>query len=321
MNNDQQQTSQLTASPTQLRLAYQQRASAFLFHHAASHPDTSWIGDAARSITLRAIYSRPFEKNINDLTNNTDSTISWRDYACMACGTPSYPLSPSTTPPTDAETPGKITLRTLRRGRTRRRRASRSRASQYHKEALFQKRIGTFGNANNLHLASAWEEKQRIQMASIHRLGDGRAGHCVVIRCSFCGNEKKRKGVEITRAGKKIKKKKTIASSTATNIATRDCAKSSEKTKNQDECIDSNFISLPILGNRAQKNKRKEDRVHHDTNTAVPPKNFSFKNKTTTITTTATATTSLLSGGKKKKVKKKPVSSKGLMDFLSSLND
>jgi hypothetical protein len=29
----------------------------------------------------------------------------------------------------------------------------------------------------------------------------------------------------------------------------------------------------------------------------------------------------LLSGGKKKKVKKKPVSSKGLMDFLSSLND
>ncbi|KAL3778594.1 hypothetical protein HJC23_007469 [Cyclotella cryptica] len=336
MNSVQQQTSQPPSNPTQLRIAYQQRASAFLFQHAAAHPKTSWIGEAARSMTLRALYSRPYENNnvINahhddSHTPRNGSPITWKDYVCIACGTPTYPLPPSnpSSPPAYTETPSQITLRTLRRGRTRRRRSSRSRAAQFHKEAIFQKRIGTIGNANNLHsLALAWEEKQRMQMASLHRLGDGRARHCVVIHCRFCGTEKKRKGVEIKSVGKKVKKKKTVVSSSSTgttNTTTRHCAQSSEKIKKQNDLEDSNFISLPNLGNMTQKNKRKVDKVHHDTNTAVPSKHFSFKHKTTSTTTTPAAaiTSPLLSGGKKKKVKKKPVTSKGLMDFLSSLND
>ncbi|KAL7481874.1 hypothetical protein ACHAW6_007548 [Cyclotella cf. meneghiniana] len=327
MADDQQLISQRSTIPTQLRTAYQQHASAFLLQHAASRLYASWIGDAARSLTLRAIYSHPCKYNSSTHVKHQDlpatssgSIVSWRDYVCMACGTPSYPLTPSSTL-TCTETPSKINLRTLQRRRTRRRRSSRSRAAQLHKQSIFQKRIGNIGNTSNLHLALAWAEKQRELIASLHRLGDGSARHCVVVRCRFCGNEKKRKGIEVKSVGKEMKKRKTPVAPTATSTKTSTSTmRSKEETKKKDEFDDSNFISLPNLESVAQK-KRKEDRVHHgvDTSALAPTKNFSFKNITTT--TKSITTTSLLSGAKKKKAKRKPVTSTGLMDFLSSLND
>jgi hypothetical protein len=313
---DNLQTNQLP-TPSQLRVAYQQCAATFLF--GASHTDTrstSWIGHAARSLALRAVYAGNNDVTMAKTEDAKCTQANWSDFVCLACGTPSYPhhvnqlQASNDNPATPAET-SQIILRPLKRGRTRRRRASRSKASQLSRESLLQKRLGGGTNVNNQLRKDALLESKMLKLASFYRLSDGRCRHCVVVKCGHCGNERKRKGVEIKGIrGDCKKQQKNTAQGTKNKCALES---STEKSKS-DSFEESNFISLSPFGANSQK-KRKgcNDRSSNTKGgpTTIVQSSFSFKNHTQST---------LSAEGKKKKAKKAPAT-KGLMDFLSSLND
>jgi hypothetical protein len=278
-------------SPAQLRTAYQKKAAAYLF---GVNSLNSWIGDAARSLALRAVY----ERSDTSCGQNENGSNSSNDFACLACGTLSYPQETFRA----NNYASKVIIRSMKRGRTRRRRASRSKAAQLSKEAIQKQRMGNT-NTNPQLRKEIIEENQRMKLANLYRIGDGRSKHCVVNKCGFCANEKKRKGVEVKGvqktgiSGKKVKQKQVRES----NISS-----SRQDIEKKDEFKDSNFISLP--GNL------KKGKAGTTNKAAAPSKiGYSFKQKQGNPPP-------LLSSGKKKKAKKQPAGSK-LMDFLSSLND
>ena len=340
MNQQQQPT------PAQLRLSYQQKVATFLISSSSasvsfnSSPTTpSWIGETARSLALRAVYN-----TVSTTCNNNSKTLpqehyrtkndnnqkqlsnQWKEFVCLACGT----VSPH---PNDT-----ITLRTLRRGKTRRRRSSRCHAHQHRNNALYQQRIQSCGNSNvnnTVQLAVREDIIRRHaqrQLANLHRIGDGRSRHCVVSTCGYCGTVKKRKGIEIKKkSGVEQQKKKqrrnqqsgnAVVDSNerkANNIAVDKHGKlqTNETTKkSHDEFAECNYISLP----KSKKNNNKSNNISKQVSAAgVKKPSFSFKKKQTEVIATSSP---LLSGGKQKKKKKKgPSAGSKLMDFLSSLND
>ena len=131
----------------------------------------------------------------------------------------------------------------------------------------------------------------------------------MVTKCGYCGNERKRKGVEIK--GAKIKDAKS-AKRAAPKLEL------GREQPEKDEFCNSNFISLAPYGNKKTQNSNgglsaKSKRANAP-QPAAAREGFSFKNKR------SAEAKLMLPGGKKKKAKKPPAS-KGLMDFLSSLND
>jgi hypothetical protein len=261
------------SSPALLRATYQQKAAAYLFDTFPLIPRAT---DAARFLSLRAVYDRSEPSCLERVEQ-----IRLNESVCMACGTLSYPMNTSSA----------TILRSLKRGRTRRRRASRSKAAQLIKETVQKQRMGNT-NTNPQLRKEIIEENQRIKLANLHRLGDGRSKHCVVNTCGFCGNERKKKGIEV----KSIQKSYTKSIQKPKRDKSNSLVDSKKLKCEKDEFKDSNFISLP--GKPAA---------------AMPKTGFSFKQKKNT-------NPPLLLGGKKKKAKKQAAGSK-LMDFLSSLND
>eukprot|EP00956_Cyclotella_meneghiniana_P028709 scaffold67753_cov66-Cyclotella_meneghiniana.AAC.2 len=345
MNQQQQPT------PAQLRLSYQQKVATFLISSSSasvsfnsSLTTPSWIGETARSLALRAVYNTvdtTCSSNNNTAlpqehypTKNDNNQVAlqlsnqWKEFVCLACGT----TSPH---PNDT-----ITLRTLRRGKTRKRRSSRCHANQHRTNVLYQQRIQSCGNStvnNTVQLAVREDiirQHAQRQLANLHSIGDGRSRHCVVSICGYCGTAKKRKGIEIKKKSVSLepqkKKKQRLNRHSgkaevdsnerkANNIAADKHGKlqTNETTKkSDDEFTECNYISLP----KSKKNNNKSNNTSKQVSAAgVKKPSFSFKKKQTEVIATSSP---LLSGGKQKKKKKKgPSAGSKLMDFLSSLND
>lgn len=134
-----------------------------------------------------------------------------------------------------------------------------------------------------------------MKLANLHRLGDGRSKHCVVNKCGFCGNEKKKKGIEVKRIQRSTSNIKSIQNQKRDN--SNEPVDLKKMVGKKDDFKDSNFISLP--GDKPAAAKKTGFSLFKHKQNSTPP---------------------LLSGGKKKKAKKQAAGSK-LMDFLSSLND
>ena len=371
----------LSAAPTpsQITTLYRQNVANFLFCCDASLEKyqtprdcdniTSWIGNTARSISLRAATSiadcdnidisdnksnKKRKKELTKISNTRNTKVSahdvlrlqpsssWSDCICMACGTLLFPpVMPqiindadfrkedtkeessgtnNTMSDNQLQTPNHLLLsqplpsniyiRPLKRSRTRRRRASRVKAKELHNRALSIQRRGTSNTNIQLQKDILMNEKIQ-QVASSYRLGDGRAKNCLVMKCTYCGTKKKRKGIEIKAD---IKKSSSIGSDNNSLKATKhDTQKQRSGTTQQQQHNNnekknvisqikdnSDYISLSSIGGvtlNSQGNNTGERKQKDD----VSP---------------------LLSGKKKKKKKKAPEKKKSdLMDFLSSLND
>ena len=357
------------SSSQQITTLYRQNVASFLFvsdsslslqkhahtqqHHTAStHKKydsslTSWIGDTARSLSLRATTplahgnddgtigtsgSNRKKKNAKKSSKNgkvvTAADIvtslpssNWSDYTCMSCGTLLFPpvLPPSIAnnknndfnnndnnkqQQTIQSLPSNIYIRPLKRSKTRRRRASRTKAKELHNRSLSIQRRGT-SNAINMQLQKDVLLKEKIQkVAASYCLGDGRAKNCLVMKCTYCGTKRKRKGVEVKPDAAKINRTRGSDNGGKPDKNANQ-QKRIEATKHNNDTnpigietqirANSDYISLSSIGGGIS-GKRKHAEEH------TPP---------------------LLLAGKKKKKKKKPVEKKkgDLMDFLSSLND
>eukprot|EP00984_Skeletonema_dohrnii_P032285 scaffold26080_cov155-Skeletonema_dohrnii-CCMP3373.AAC.2 len=280
-------------------------------------PLTSWIGDTARTVTLRSVAAAAADSlGDNDIGVKT-SVPNRADYVCRTCGTF---LLPQTNPNTNhtasslaelatnskTTTQCKISLQTMKRGRSRRRRASRCRAKELHNSSLLMKRAGSTNNAQVR--VNVMAQKELLKVADSYRLGDGKSKQCIVVECKFCGSKRKRKGIEVSvkNTRRKTEQSDAKASSSKNRIEKKMQAQTQPQAHKQVErkpntigtqiSDNSDFISLASFGKSKQQATKKR-----------PMKND----------------VPLLQVGKKKKKKQEPKSkqSSSLMDFLSSLND
>ena len=254
----------------------------------------------------------------------------WEDFICLACGTFLIPpidqstiTSTSTKVPSEdgpkgreglpdvlslmeaqvsaAPLPGNIFLCKMKRGRTRRRRASRAKAKQLNKRALSLERRGS---TNNISLDMQREvllKEKTDEVAYSFNVNDGRALSCLVIECGHCGTRHKRKGLEVIGEDKGAKlvsaKSRPKAMSTANEKSPHNKISSFDGNKTAIKRIDTissrirdnkDFISLSSPGQSSGRKRGNPD-------------------------------STLLCGSKKKK--KKQQNKSNLQDFLSSLND
>jgi len=319
--NTSQTTSTNSISPLMSNTAtYRHEVANFLFSFdqkklsssPCRSPLTSWIGDTARAVTLRSVAAAADVKILcaDNVYENGSAPIR-ADYTCMTCGTFLLPqtkannlaassLAELTSPnPTvssfepSSTTHCKISLRSMKRGRTRRRRASRCRAKELHNASLLMKRAGSTNNAQVR--MNTMAQKELLKVADSYRLGDGKSKHCIVVKCKFCGSKRKRKGIEVS---VKNTRKKTENADAKANCSKKNNIHVQKEQKvetiGSQICDNSDFISLASFGTKQQATKKRP--INND----AP----------------------LLQVGKKKKKKQEPKSKKSsLMDFLSSLND
>ena len=331
------------------RTFYQQDVSNFLslnsFELSRDCPQqydsnvTSWIDNTARSVALRSVTSAALDErhltSHDDEVSNIQGPLNWDDFMCMTCGTPVFPpqmtaidhagVSSSSSLSIDKnmiaainfpwETPSRIIcLRNLKRGRTRRRRASRCRSKQLQNESLTHKRLG--GSNSSIHVRRDTILQGRNQrMASLLCVGDGQSRQSLVTCCRFCRTKTKRKGVDVF-INNRRRGGATKGSCNGDDIPKTTVHEKRKKIESnyRDVSIESqiregsNFISLnSISENMTTDTKNIKQR------SSVQPLALSSKN-------TPGAT---LLGGKKKSKAKKPTSKakSNLMDFLSSLNN
>ncbi|KAL7533137.1 hypothetical protein ACHAWF_004358 [Thalassiosira exigua] len=240
----------------------------------------------------------------------------WPDVACTTCGAFLFPVArpagddtgegdPSDVPAASewmaslrspqSSLPGNVRLRPLKRGRTRRRRASRAKAKQLRERSLALRRRGGSNVDFQLRRDALAKEEAR-HVAYSHRMGDGRARNCLAITCNHCGTRKRRKGTEV-RGDRKGGEESPRKHPPEARKVTANAAAAESKGD------DSGFISLSPLRDR-RKGGAKKDSVA-DAEKRVPGE----------------ALMSPLMGKKKKKKKPEAKKKGGLMDFLSSLND
>jgi hypothetical protein len=274
---------------------------------------TSWIGDTARSISLRAIGPagdvNPTLDASNDDHDGRISSTNQAEYVCMTCGTLLLPQTNSTntnhtaasladlaTLKLSSTAQCKISLRSMKRGRSRRRRASRCRAKELHNASLLMKRVGSTNNAQVR--MDAKRRKEVLKLADSYRIGDGKSAHCIVIQCKCCGSKVKRKGIDVKvkYARRKTEKSDVIRLNSSNNnnknsVQTQKAGAVERKTVASQIRDNTDFISLASFGS-ANQTKR-----------------------------TTNNTPLLQTGKKKKKKKQEPKKKSDLMDFLSSLND
>eukprot|EP00984_Skeletonema_dohrnii_P032283 scaffold26079_cov72-Skeletonema_dohrnii-CCMP3373.AAC.2 len=300
---------------------YRQEVANYLFScdqklasSSCRSPLTSWIGDTARTVTLRSVAAAAADLGANDIGVKI-SVPNRADYVCMTCGTF---LLPQTNPNTNhtasslaelatnstTTTHCKISLQTMKRGRSRRRRASRCRAKELHNSSLLMKRAGSTNNAQVR--MNVMAQKELLKVADSYRLGDGKSKQCIVVECKFCGSKRRRKGIEVSvkNTRRKTEQSDAKASCSKNRIEKKMQAQTQTQTHKQVERTigtqisdNTDFISLASFGKSKQQATKKR-----------PMKND----------------VPLLQVGKKKKKKKQEPKSKkssSLMDFLSSLND
>jgi|SaaInl74LU_5_DNA_1037368.scaffolds.fasta_scaffold09906_4 hypothetical protein len=305
---------------------YRQEVANYLFScdqklasSSCRSPLTSWIGDTARTVTLRSVAAAAADSlGANDMSVKT-SVPNRADYVCMTCGTFLLPqtkpntnhtassLAELATNSTTTTTHCKISLQTMKRGRSRRRRASRCRAKELHNSSLLMKRAGSTNNAQVR--MNVMAQKELLKVADSYRLGDGKSKQCIVVECKFCGSKRKRKGIEVSvkNTRRKTEEQSDAKASCSKNriekkMQAQTQTQAHKKVERKPNTIgtqirdNTDFISLASFGKSKQQATKKR-----------PMKNDA----------------PLLQVGKKKKKKQEPKSKKSssLMDFLSSLND
>jgi hypothetical protein len=222
-----------------------------------------------------------------------------KDFYCPACGSPYFQIQKSNI------VNSKIRLKTLKRGRSRRRRASRYTAAKFtlDREILQKHRGGgrTFSTnsspMNNFSHGSAVASVMETRLAlkkthALRRERDGISKHCINYKCS-CGHIQSFKGFRRIRDQNKDSKQK------GRNI------------KNKKG-------SLATSGKQIDRSKIPDDKICQQSRQANHELNCDF------VSFNPVPAQSSLSLDKKKKKKKPPKkksSKSGLHDFLSSLND
>lgn len=234
----------------------------------------SWVGDTARSISLRAIGAAGDVNPTLDASNDDhDRRISTtnQEFVCMTCGTLLLPQTNSTNTnhtaasltdlatlklvPSTAQC--KISLRSMKRGRSRRRRASRYRAKELHNASLLMKRVGSTNNAQVR--MDAKRRKEVLKLADSYRIGDGKSAHCIVIQCKCCGSKVKRKGIDVSvkHARRKTEKSDVIRLNSSNNnnknsVQTQKAGAVERKTVASQIQDNTDFISLASFGSANQ---------------------------------------------------------------------
>ncbi len=175
-------------------------------------------------------------------------------------------------------------------------------------------------------------------MAYMFRLGDGTSKQCLVMKCGYCGGEKKFKGVDVcvrngrrgdlgvSRGGGGIDRVGDATTATAATATIGTNTKKFRGLKSMDTAqldVDgsvesqirqgSNYISLGSLSESKSSENGKRKQI-------ISPQLKSMA--TSNNGGTASVLSSLLGSNKKKKKTKNDKNKKSnLMDFLSSLND
>lgn len=302
--------------------AYRQEVANYLFScdqklssSSCRSSITSWIGDAARTVTLRSVAAAAEgDPGAHDISAKTSVSLNRADYVCMTCGTFLLPqagsnsnytassLTKLATNPTTT-TNCKISLQSMKRGRSRRRRASRCRAKELHNSSLLMKRAGSTNNAQVR--ANVMAQKELLKVADSYRLGDGKSKQCIVVECKFCGSKRKRKGMEVSVKSTRRKTEQSDAK------ASRPKSKREKETQAHHAHAQSTKRNINTIGTQIQ-----------DNSDFISLASFGKSKQQATKKRPVKNATPLLQGGKKKKKKQEPKSKKsGLMDFLSSLND
>mmetsp|Transcript_17402 Transcript_17402/g.29490 ORF Transcript_17402/g.29490 Transcript_17402/m.29490 type:complete len:316 (+) Transcript_17402:154-1101(+) len=309
---------------------YRQEVANYLFScdqklasSSCRSPLTSWIGDTARHVTLRSVAAAAADSlGANDIGFKTSVPNRAEDYVCMTCGTFLLPqtkpntnhaasslaeLATNPTTTTTTTTHCKISLQTMKRGRSRRRRASRCRAKELHNSSLLMKRAGSTNNAQVR--MNVMAQKELLKVADSYRLGDGKSKQCIVVECKFCGSKRRRKGIEVS-------VKNTRRKTEEQSDAKASCSKNRIEKKMQ-----------PQTQTQAHKQvERKPNTIGtqiRDNTDFISLASFGKSKQQATKKRTMKNDAPLLQVGKKKKKKQEPKSktSSSLMDFLSSLND
>lgn len=155
---------------------------------------TSAAGDGISFQTL----PKEGESMMND--PNVESSCFNEDLICKACGLHLSSAHFGTT----------VRLRSIRRGRTRRRRASRNKAKEAaHKEntaAFRHHRRKEWKSAGGDYTTKSLIPEDNSAEWKMFRVTDGEAVNCVVYTCGNCGQKQKLKGIPVT-----AKRKRKIA--------------------------------------------------------------------------------------------------------------
>mmetsp|Transcript_5791 Transcript_5791/g.9752 ORF Transcript_5791/g.9752 Transcript_5791/m.9752 type:complete len:314 (+) Transcript_5791:97-1038(+) len=280
---------------------------------------TSWIGDTARTVTLRSVAAAA----AGDIPNNLGAhdigvktlVPNRADYVCMTCGTFLLPQTKSnqnhtatsltelaTNPTITATTTNcKISLQSMKRGRSRRRRASRCRAKELHNSSLLMKRAGSTNNPQVR--INVMAQKELLKLVDSYRLGDGKSKQCIVVECKFCGSKRKRKGIEVC--------VKTTRRKTDQSDAKATCSTTKSKNEKKTQTHAQSRMKMNTVGTQIR-----------DNTDFISLASFGKSKQQATKKRPMSNDAPLLQVGKKKKKKQEPKGKKSsLMDFLSSLND
>ena len=234
---------------------------------------------------------------LNSSELKTGSTVIRSDFNCSSCGLPYFPIQGNNC------VGSKVQLKRLKRGRTRRRRASRYAAAKYTLDNdILQKHRGggkaftsSINSSHGSAVASVMETNLALKKAhNLRRISDGISKHCIVYKCS-CGHNQSFKG----------------------------CRRQNNNEKNTKQ--ESGDRKKHLLTTSGKKNYKKKNGNENVSQKGANEFDRDFLALTPVAKTPNSANSSLLlSKGKKRRAKPKkakPSSKSGLHDFLSSLND
>ena len=275
------------------------------------------------------MFPGPSSSNMNSLVYAVR-----HDFHCKGCGNDLLPTPFSTVNGSAQLLSSKIRLKTLKRGKTRRRRASRQAAKKYTYDIhMLQKDKGggrTFaqGNTNNMHgnghgqsVASVMNTQEALKKNNAaRRINDGMTKNCISYKCCGCGTEQSIKGMKRQRhvqgdegAGAR---KVTNTSLVNTTASARTSSKQLSATR-----ATSSFNNRKSL--HASKVTTRFDTDDFLRLGAVPvPGQPQAQSQPTSIGTGIERKLKPLERPVSTKKRKAPVKKKsGLQNFLSSLND
>lgn len=231
------------------------------------------------------------------------------EFYCPSCGLPYFTsIATSNLDSSDNENVitdySKVRLKPMKRGRTRRRRASRHVASKivFDKDILQKHRGGnksflspspTSSYSHGSAIATVVATKVALKnIQAMRRIGDGMSKHCISYTCS-CGYEQSFKGFR---------------------------PHNSSNREGESGQTSADAIATPFTTPKQYKRKRRESHpILYETSDFLPLTPADSRRAST-----STSNNLLLSNSsrKKRRAKQKKTSSKsGLLDFLSSLND
>ena len=269
------------------------------------------------------------------------------DYYCTTCGTPYLLVGEQQqhTQYTGACAATTVRIRSLKRGKTRRRRASRKRASAFVRnyDRLMKNRGGGKSFSNVSHnsvthtdvgnsgtgishgsavMAAAAVELSLKECHGWRSVGDGMSKNCVVYTCGYCGTKRRLKGGLIRGSGNNNEQNRRPDVKGMMGDNSIDFNRRRKSTNTPPSSAAKKITSTNTLGCTTD-----EDFIKLDKCKTTPKKKLTestVASMTPLKPVNEAPVLSLLHGKKKKKVRKSQggdAKQSKLMDFLSSLND